>query len=47
MRPRIDSPGAGLGLPLITHVADELEVATPPDGGTRVRMRFTLTPRSL
>lgn len=41
MRPRTDSPGAGLGLPLIAHLAEQLEVSdTTP--GTRVRMTFAI-----
>jgi serine/threonine-protein kinase RsbW len=42
MRPRTDSPGAGLGLPLIARVAATLSVTTPPDGGTEVEMTFPL-----
>jgi serine/threonine-protein kinase RsbW len=42
MRPRADSPGAGLGLPLIARVAASLSVSTPPDGGTEVAMTFPL-----
>lgn len=39
MRPRPDSPGLGLGLPVIASVADELEIIR--DGpGTRLRMAF-------
>jgi serine/threonine-protein kinase RsbW len=41
MRPRLDSPGLGLGLPLIATVTDDLQVER--DGGaTRVCMRFGL-----
>jgi serine/threonine-protein kinase RsbW/stage II sporulation protein AB (anti-sigma F factor) len=43
MRPRIDSPGAGLGLPIISQLASHIEVRTPPDGrGTELRMTFEL-----
>ena len=43
MSPRPDSPGAGLGLPLIAQVADSVQVeALEP--GTRMRMRFALGP---
>ena len=42
MIPRPDSPGLGLGLPLIANLADSLEVAVPDDGGTELRMRFSL-----
>ena len=40
MRPRTDSPGAGLGLPLIASLAETVSVSEPPDGGTEVRMTF-------
>lgn len=44
MRPRADSPGAGLGLPIIAQVAASVEVRTPPDGpGTELCMTFALT----
>jgi anti-sigma regulatory factor (Ser/Thr protein kinase) len=39
---RSDSPGLGLGLPLISRTATELEVRQPPDGGTELVMRFDL-----
>jgi serine/threonine-protein kinase RsbW len=42
MQPRPDSPGAGLGLPLIARVAASFSVTTPPAGGTVVRMTFPL-----
>ena len=38
--PRTDSPGLGLGMPLIANLAEHLEVGTPAEGGTEVRMRF-------
>jgi serine/threonine-protein kinase RsbW/stage II sporulation protein AB (anti-sigma F factor) len=40
MRPRPDSPGAGLGLTIIAGVADALRIDRPRSGGTRVSMRF-------
>ena len=40
--PRVDSPGLGLGLPLIAQTAASVEVLTPGDGGTELRMRFDL-----
>jgi anti-sigma regulatory factor (Ser/Thr protein kinase) len=40
--PRADSPGLGLGLPLIATLADSLELDSPEDGPTEVRMTFTL-----
>jgi anti-sigma regulatory factor (Ser/Thr protein kinase) len=42
MQPRMDSPGAGLGLPLIASLAKSFSVSEPPDGGTEVRMTFPL-----
>jgi serine/threonine-protein kinase RsbW len=42
LAPRTDSPGLGLGLPLIAESASSLEVRTPGDGGTEIRMRFDL-----
>jgi serine/threonine-protein kinase RsbW len=40
MTPRPDSPGLGLGLPLIAQLADDLQVDTA--GGTTLVMRFAL-----
>src|SRR4051812_37894487 len=42
MTPRIDSPGLGLGLPLIAQTAHSLEVRPAPSGGTEMRMSFRL-----
>jgi serine/threonine-protein kinase RsbW len=42
MTPRPDSPGLGLGLPLMTRLADAVQITTHPDGGTEVRMTFTV-----
>jgi serine/threonine-protein kinase RsbW len=42
MQPRMDSPGAGLGLSLIARVSGSLAVASQPGEGTEVRMRFPL-----
>lgn len=42
MMPRTDSPGFGVGLPLIASVTDGLELANRDDGGTEVRMSFVL-----
>lgn len=38
--PRIDSPGAGLGVPLISTLADRLTIEPASPSGTAVRMRF-------
>jgi anti-sigma regulatory factor (Ser/Thr protein kinase) len=41
--PRDDSPGVGLGLPLIHRLADQVELQPRANGGgTEVRMRFSL-----
>jgi serine/threonine-protein kinase RsbW/stage II sporulation protein AB (anti-sigma F factor) len=40
MTPRPDSPGLGIGLPLIAELADDLQVIT--DHGTTMVMRFAL-----
>ena len=42
MVPRIDSPGLGLGLPLIAQTAHSMEVRPGPGGGTEMRMSFLL-----
>src|SRR3954465_13537268 len=42
MVPRPDSPGLGLGLPLIAQLVDGLEVESRPGGGTALCMRFEL-----
>jgi anti-sigma regulatory factor (Ser/Thr protein kinase) len=43
MTPRLDSPGLGLGLPVIAQSATALEVRRSPTGGTELAMRFDLT----
>src|SRR6185369_5292597 len=40
--PRADSPGLGLGLPLIATLAESLELGTGDDDETEVRMSFRL-----
>jgi anti-sigma regulatory factor (Ser/Thr protein kinase) len=40
--PRPDSPGLGLGLPLIATLAESLELGTGPGDETEVRMTFDL-----
>jgi serine/threonine-protein kinase RsbW len=42
LAPRLDSPGVGLGLPIIAQMADSSEIRVPQDGGTEVCMRFAL-----
>ena len=42
MRPRPDSPGLGVGLPLMTRSTRSLKLGTSPEGGTEVAMRFAL-----
>jgi serine/threonine-protein kinase RsbW/stage II sporulation protein AB (anti-sigma F factor) len=38
--PRTDSPGLGLGLPLVARLATSFEMQSPPGGGSRVCMHF-------
>jgi serine/threonine-protein kinase RsbW len=40
MVPRLDSPGIGMGLPLISRLADDLELRSGRRGGSEVSMRF-------
>jgi serine/threonine-protein kinase RsbW/stage II sporulation protein AB (anti-sigma F factor) len=43
MRPRPDSPGAGMGLPLIAEMSDSMSVTRGRDGtGTELCMTFAL-----
>jgi serine/threonine-protein kinase RsbW/stage II sporulation protein AB (anti-sigma F factor) len=42
MLPRADSPGLGLGLPLIATLAESLELGKGTDERTEVRMTFSL-----
>ena len=44
MAPRHDSPGLGLGLPLVGRIAERVDIIAPSGGGTQVRMRFALGP---
>jgi anti-sigma regulatory factor (Ser/Thr protein kinase) len=41
MRPRVDSPGAGLGLAIAGRVSRRMVVEHPERGGTEVRMTFS------
>jgi serine/threonine-protein kinase RsbW len=40
MRPRPDSPGFGMGLPLITQMTDDLQIEAAQEHGTLLRMHF-------
>ena len=42
MAPRHDSPGLGLGLPLVGRVAERVDITAQDGGGTRVSMSFDL-----
>ena len=42
MMPRADSPGLGVGLPLMASLSESLELSNRADGGTEVRMAFLL-----
>jgi anti-sigma regulatory factor (Ser/Thr protein kinase) len=42
MSPRVDTPGLGVGLPVIAAIARSVEIGSPQDGGTEVRMHFAL-----
>jgi serine/threonine-protein kinase RsbW len=42
MRPRPDSPGLGVGVPLMTRITESLEFRECSSGGTEVAMRFAL-----
>ena len=42
LTPRVDSPGLGLGLPLISQAAASVEVRHAAAGGTELVMRFNL-----
>ncbi len=44
MMPRADSPGLGVGLPLMASLSESLELTNRTDGGTEVRMSFATTP---
>lgn len=44
MVPRLDSPGLGIGLPLIAQMSDRLDIeATDGEPGVRLRMTFSIT----
>jgi serine/threonine-protein kinase RsbW len=39
LAPRADSPGLGLGLPLMAHVSERFEIVSGPDG-TEIHLAF-------
>jgi anti-sigma regulatory factor (Ser/Thr protein kinase) len=43
MSPRTDSPGLGIGLPTIAHLAGAFNIEAPEGQGTRLRMHFPRT----
>jgi serine/threonine-protein kinase RsbW len=45
LTPHLDSPGLGLGLPIISQTAAVFEVRTSRAGGTELCMRFPLAER--
>ena len=42
MMPRRDSPGLGVGLPLVAALAERFQIETRPGGGTAVSMFFAV-----
>jgi anti-sigma regulatory factor (Ser/Thr protein kinase) len=42
MKPRPDSPGLGVGLPVMMRTTQSLKFRESPGGGTEVAMRFAL-----
>jgi len=46
MSPRVNSPGLGVGLPVMAAIADALEIDTPEGAGTVVRMTFDVAMRA-
>jgi serine/threonine-protein kinase RsbW len=42
LSPRFDSPGLGVGIPLMGRIADAIELRSLEVGGTEVSMRFSL-----
>ena len=39
LAPRTDSPGLGLGLPIMAHVSERFEIVSGPDG-TEIHLAF-------
>jgi anti-sigma regulatory factor (Ser/Thr protein kinase) len=42
LKPRLDSPGLGLGLPLIAQMSARSAIVSPERGGTEITMRFNV-----
>jgi len=42
MSARVDTPGLGVGLPVIAAIANSVEIGTPDGGVTEMCMRFAL-----
>jgi anti-sigma regulatory factor (Ser/Thr protein kinase) len=42
MVPRLDSPGLGVGLPLVAMISQRFKVEARPTGGTAVKMFFAV-----
>jgi len=42
LKPRLDSPGLGLGLPLIAQLSARSEIISPERGGTEITMHFNV-----
>ena len=42
MTPRLDSPGLGVGLPIVAKISERFKVEARPTGGTAVRMFFAV-----
>jgi len=42
MKPRVDSPGVGLGVPLMADLSDHMQVCSGDPRGTRIAARFAL-----
>jgi anti-sigma regulatory factor (Ser/Thr protein kinase) len=43
LAPRTDSPGLGLGLPLMAHLSERFEIVSGP-GGTEIHLAFRCQP---
>jgi anti-sigma regulatory factor (Ser/Thr protein kinase) len=46
LMPRLDSPGLGVGLPIVAKLAQRFKVEARPTGGTAVRMFFAVQSRA-